>query len=336
MLTSGEEYQIHYEDITTVAKIGHNISGSIGYTFACFINSIVIYDICSGRTIDNDMILIFVVSLIIGVFSIYTIYKSYFPKDKPICIGREGIVDDEGNIYSWNKITNAYVHRESKTLYLYIRFKNDSAQSDNVCLPCDSECRIINLSGYHVDENKVAEVIETWSGRDIGHYEDYIKDDYIKQQVKEGKITEEQSKILDEKLSLYTPYFQKKQKEYKMYIIWLLPILVIVYFISKYLCDVKTPLDMYKWFSIIRFLSLRSGFLVLYVFCLGLVGDYKTKKLRRNPDLKDLSEKELDHLLDVHEMKESPTPLIVCIFILVIIWCLVAAYTILVDYGVLS
>ena len=141
--------------------------------------------------------------------------------------------------------------------------------------------------------------------------------------------------LLDEKLSLYTPYFQKKQKEYKMYIIWLLPILVIVYFISKYLCDVKTPLDMYKWFSIIRFLSLKSGFLVLYVFCLGLVGDHKTKKMRRNPDLKDLSEKELDHLLDVHEMRESSLAVKI-LLIPTAIWLFFVIYTILVDYGVLS
>mgnify|MGYP003303881376 CR=1 FL=1 len=61
-------------------------------------------------------------------------------------------------------------------------------------------------------DDELIEAIEGWSGRDIGHYEDYLKDDYVKQQVEEGKITEEQSKVLDEKLSLYTPYFQKKQK----------------------------------------------------------------------------------------------------------------------------
>lgn len=330
MLTLGERYQIHLKDIKLSHRIGGNIGGSLGVFIIALYFSKIVFDICSGKDVENNSEFIFVsvFALFIGICFIWLIYNSYFIQDKPICIGSEGIIDENGNVYPWNKIEYAFPRWEGKSkYYLYIYFKNESNQT---------VCHTIYLSAYDVNDDELIEAIEGWSGRDIGHYEDYLKDDYVKQQVEEGKITEEQSKVLDEKLSLYTPYFQKKQKEYKMYIIWLLPILVIVYFISKYLCDVKTPLDMYKWFSIIKFLSLRSGFLVLYVFCLGLVGDYKTKKLRRNPDLKDLSEKELDHLLDVHEMKESPTPLIVCIFILVIIWCLVAAYTTLVDYGVLS
>lgn len=329
MLTLGERYQIHLKDIKLSHRIGGNIGGSLGVFIIALYFSKIVFDICSGKDVENisEFIIISVFALFVGVGSIWLIYNSYFIQDKPICIGSEGIIDENGNVYPWNKIEYAFPRWEGKSkYYLYIYFKNESNQT---------VCHTIYLSKYDVNDDELIEAIEGWSGRDIGHYEDYLKDDYVKQQIEEGKITEEQSKVLDEKLSLYTPYFQKKQKEYKMYIIWLLPILVIVYFISKYLCDVKTPLDMYKWFSIIKFLSLRSGFLVLYVFCLGLVGDYKTKKLRRNPDLKDLSEKELDHLLDVHEMKESSLAIKI-LLILTAIWLFFVIYTILVDYGVLS
>lgn len=327
MLTLEGEYVIHLIKTTKLARLKDNVMGSVGLLLFFFI-AISLINKNGFGSITNAICTIFVL-LLFSLFSyicICIIYHSYFPKDNPIRIGGEGIVDDRGILYPWNKIEYAHFRAITKSCYLQIYYKN----ADNQSLHYE-----INLKEYDFDERKIADAIEYWSGRDIGHYEDYLKDDYVKQQVEEGKITEEQSKVLDEKLSLYTPYFQKKQKEYKMYIIWLLPILVIIYFISKYLCDVQTPLDMYKWFSIIKFLSLRSGFLVLYVFCLGLVGDYKTKKLRRNPDLKDLSEKELDHLLDVHEMKESSLAIKI-LLILTAIWLFFVIYTILVDYGVLS
>ncbi len=327
MLTLEGEYVIHLAKTTKLVRLKDNVLGSAGLLLFFFI-AISLINKNGFGSITNAICTIFVL-LLFSLFSyicICIIYHSYFPKDNPIRIGGEGIVDDRGILYPWNKIEYAHFRAITKSCYLQIYYKN----ADNQSLHYE-----INLKEYDFDERKIAGAIEYWSGRDIGDYEDYLKDDYVKQQVEEGKITEEQSKVLDEKLSLYTPYFQKKQKEYKMYIIWLLPILVIVYFISKYLCDVNTPLDMYKWFSIIKFLSLRSGFLVLYVFCLGLVGDYKTKKLRRNPDLKDLSEKELDHLLDVHEMKESSLAIKI-LLILTAIWLFFVIYTILVDYGVLS
>lgn len=327
MLTLEGEYVIHLAKTTKLVRLKDNVLGSAGLLLFFFI-AISLINKNGFGSITNAICTIFVL-LLFSLFSyicICIIYHSYFPKDNPIRIGGEGIVDDRGILYPWNKIEYAHFRAITKSCYLQIYYKN----ADNQSLHYE-----INLKEYDFDERKIAGAIEYWSGRDIGDYEDYMIDDYVKQQVEEGKITEEQSKVLDEKLSLYTPYFQKKQKEYKMYIIWLLPILVIVYFISKYLCDVNTPLDMYKWFSIIKFLSLRSGFLVLYVFCLGLVGDYKTKKLRRNPDLKDLSEKELDHLLDVHEMKESSLAIKI-LLILTAIWLFFVIYTILVDYGVLS
>ena len=327
MLTLEGEYVIHLAKTTKLVRLKDNVLGSAGLLLFFFI-AISLINKNGFGSITNAICTIFVL-LLFSLFSyicICIIYHSYFPKDNPIRIGGEGIVDDRGILYPWNKIEYAHFRAITKSCYLQIYYKN----ADNQSLHYE-----INLKEYDFDERKIAGAIEYWSGRDIGDYEDYMIDDYVERQVKDGRLTETEGVEKNEKLALYIPYFKKMKKEYMMYIIWLLPILVIVYFISKYLCDVKTPLDMYKWFSIIKFLSLRSGFLVLYVFCLGLVGDYKTKKLRRNPDLKDLSEKELDHLLDVHEMKESSLAIKI-LLILTAIWLFFVIYTILVDYGVLS
>ena len=209
MLTLGERYQIHLKDIKLSHRIGGNIGGSLGVFIIALYFSKIVFDICSGKDVENisEFIIISVFALFVGVGSIWLIYNSYFIQDKPICIGSEGIIDENGNVYPWNKIEYAFPRWEGKSkYYLYIYFKNESNQT---------VCHTIYLSKYDVNDDELIEAIEGWSGRDIGHYEDYLKDDYVKQQVEEGKITEEQSKVLDEKLSLYTPYFQKNKKSIK-------------------------------------------------------------------------------------------------------------------------
>lgn len=325
MLGLAEEYQIHLEDSHVLSKIGYNLIGSIGYLFMCFFYSATIYNVCSGRTIGNDMILPHVVVLIVGIYFVRFIYKSYFPKDKPIRIGSKGIIDADGKVYPWEKIESAFLKNENKSRYLCIFIKDDNNQIDQ---------HNIWLTGYYVSEKKIVEAIECWSGKDIGQYEDHVRNNYIKNLLRSGKMTEEEINTINEKLTLYTPYFQKLKKKYKMCMILMAPIFFIVFILSFYLADVKTPLQNYGLLEFFRVISLKLGVLFLYVFCTCLVKNYKTKQLRRNPDLKDLSEYELDQLVVASDLKESSLTVKV-LLIPVVIWLLFVIYTLSVALGVL-
>lgn len=327
MLTLGEQYIIHRKDIKMSSRIGKNILGSLVILTTLLFFSLTIYDVCTGRGIKDTSEFIFVSVFLtfFSIFSIYLIYRSYFPNQETIRIGSEGIIDADGKVYPWNKVEYAFLKRESKSHYLHIYYKDDSNQSAH-----DS----IYVSEFDVHEDEVADAIEGWCGRDIGHYEDYEKDNYIKSQVEEGKKSEAESKELDEKLSLYTPYFQKLRKEYKMYFLWLAPIFIISYLLSSLLCDVDTPMDKSDFLGSMKFISLKAGGFFLYMLCLALVYNYKTKKLRQNPDLKDLSDKELNHLLTTYDIEESSLTVKV-LLIPVVIWLLFVIYTLSVALGVL-
>ena len=132
MLTLGEQYQIHLQEIKLSHRIGVNICGSLGVFIIALYFSIIVLDICSGKDVENISELIFVdgFALFFGIVSIWLIYNSYFVQDNPICIGSEGIIDENGNVYPWNKIEYAFPRWEGKSkYYLYIYFKNESNQT---------------------------------------------------------------------------------------------------------------------------------------------------------------------------------------------------------------
>lgn len=319
MLTIGAEYKIHLNDIKIYHRIFNNIIGSLGFSLMLLFSLLFLLDEHSKERFTLlELIFYSLFILAIGIFSIYLIYKSYFIKDKPICIGSKGIIDEDENIYPWDKIEYAFVRRISKTNYLYVYYKD----ADNKIV-----CQKIGLSDYDVCENEIVDSIESWSGRDIGHYEDYLRDEFIKQQVEKGEVTESHSKEMSEKLTLYTPYFQKCKKEFMMYIVWLMPVLFIAYFISSILIDVKTPFDKNVLFEDVKVISLKFGCLFVYFMVVGLVLDFKTKKLRQNPDLKDLSKSELDKLLEMFDLKESSPIAFIFFAVPCVIWLLFAVYS---------
>lgn len=333
MLTLEGEYVIHLAKTTKLVRLKDNVLGSAGLLLFFFI-AISFINKNGFGSITNAICAIFVLLLcsLFIYFCIDILYHSYFPKDKPIRIGGEGIVDDRGILYPWDKIEYAHFRAITKSCYLQIYYKN----ADNQSLHYE-----INLKEYDFNERKIADAIEYWSGRDIGDYEDYMIDDYVEHQVRVGRLTETEGVEKNEKLTLYIPYFKKMKKEYMMYMLWLSPVLIFGYVIS-YLLYGPTPMDEYKVFVFLKKLILFLGEFSLWGCCCYIVCINKIKSLKLHPDFKNLSDEELEKCLsmvgmdiDYSKQKRDGKLGYMILWTLTTVWVLMIFYLSFIKFGIL-
>lgn len=333
MLELGGGYQIHRIETTIFGRLRKNITGSCGFTISLFGIFIFLYEIDFDTFFDAGFFVLFVLfcGFLLFAYSTYlmsqVIYESYYPKDKPICIGGEGIIDENGTLYPWSKIEHAYV--QSPRFHIYYKGLADKTIRHE-----------IDLSEYSVNEKEIADEIELWSGQDIGNYEDFIRDKYIKQQVKDRNMSDEEAESLNDKLTIYTPYFVKLKKQYITYMLCLIPVGIIGYVISFLLSDVATPLDEHTCFVYFKRICYSISGLFLWVSCAVVLCVYKIKKLRQNPDMKNLSESEFEQFLSMIDMRTILTKKekFFCLIplLMLLMWILLVIYLSLYKFDILS
>lgn len=319
MLELEGEYQIHLDNFAKKGRIRNNILGSIMLVGSIMV---AIYIKCFHDQQDGAAVMWFGFFICLIILSIIAIYQSYFPgKDKPIRITVDGIVDQDGNLYPWDEIEHTYLKYEAKAWKLLIYNKESINKEDYKDIPLDK---------YYVCEREVIDAIEHFSVRDIGEYEDYLRDEFIQRQIKEGKLTDVEISKMSEKMTLYIPYFFELKKEFGKWWTYLSPIFFIVLAISLYLFNTN-----FKLLVLLQIFFIFMGGLFIENVFLRFIWSYKLEKLKNSKEIKKLTENELDQLLIISNLKiKKSDTIIVCIVSL--IWLVLYGYLSLFKFGILS